>query len=126
MSNPFTTWQAVSPVQTEKTPILRYEKESMPNFIGTFSKVITIEYQNEKFDRIIFENVHNADTGTFAAEQMSVKPYAQLIWKLKGKEGKEVGVSYLGLEKHPKNPAKTLQTFAVYLRPQDETDNLPF
>lgn len=126
----FNQWQQVNLNETPTTPAMRYDKDAMPNFIATFKKIITIKYHEDIFERIIFENVINADTGEQVAAEMSVKPYAQLMYKLKGKEGKTVGVSYNGLQKHPKNPAKTLQTFAVFLAPeapaQDETENLPF
>ena len=127
MKNPF---QNYTPVQaSEPTARVKYNPEEMPNFSGKFNRIQSIEWQGATFERLIFTDVTNADTGAKIDGELSVKDYAMLKAKVKNHAGKFLGVSYEGLKRHPKDPLKTMQNFAVYLidgPTQDENDNLPF
>ena len=131
MNNPFSKFtqvDAIAPASRTK-----YNPEEMPNFSGIFNRIQAIEWQGQTFERLIFTNVTNADTGATIEGELSVKDYAMLKSKVRNHAGRYLGISYEGLKKHPKDPLKTIQTFAVYLideqptqSTQDESDNLPF
>lgn len=126
--NPF---QNYTQVEANSTSRVKYNPEEMPNFSGKFNRIQVIEWQGQTFERLIFTEVTNADTGAKIDGELSVKDYAMLKAKVRNHAGRYLGISYEGLKKHPKDPLKTLQTFAVYLieaptADEATNDNLPF
>jgi hypothetical protein len=106
----------------------RWNTENSPKeFVGTFKgiRVVTMS-DGSSFEVLEFINCYlypsNAKLGDY-----DVRAYAVLKRKLQGLEGRNVGVAYLGLDKHPKTPTKTIHNFAVYLIDSPKTnDDLPF
>lgn len=126
--NPF---QKYTQVEANTTARVKYNPEEMPNFSGKFNRIQVIEWQGATFERLIFTDVTNADTGAKIDGELSVKDYAQLKAKVRNHAGRFLGVSYEGLKKHPKDALKTMQNFAVYIideptQSEATSDDMPF
>jgi hypothetical protein len=106
----------------------RWNYESSPaEFVATYKGIRTVTMTDgSTFEIIEFKNCFlypsNAKLGDY-----DLRAYSVLKRKLEGLEGRQVAISYLGLTKHPKTPAKTMHNFAVFLFDQPKTnDDLPF
>lgn len=101
---------------------IKMSVKEMPNFIGTFTGIKTINFDGSSFEKMTFVDVQNADTRemvTTAGQEMHINKNAMLVRKTAQKVGKRVAVSYLGSEPMKENPAKTIAKFAVYDVPQN-------
>lgn len=123
--NPFENYTEVTETKTEFSKWV--PNESPNHFIGTFEgfKEFT-GTDDSKFIICSFVDCKNFPSPV-SLPNYHVKGYAYLMTKLKGKEGRKLGIAYNGIKPHPKNKAKTYHDFSVYLMDEFKTDpNSPF
>ena len=125
-NNRFANFQEVD--LSKKEYPTRWTPENSPNeFVGTYKGIRNVTLSdNSTFEVIEMTNCFlypsNAKLSDF-----DLRPYSQLKRKLQGLEGRQVALTYLGLTKHPKIPAKTMHAWAVYLFDSPKiNDNMPF
>lgn len=115
--------QHAKDAQTNDAPsYIKMSVKDMPNFIGTFTGIKTINFDGSSFEKMTFVDVQNADTHemvTKEGQEMHINKNAMLVRKTAQKVGKRVAVAYLGSEPMKENPAKTIAKFAVYDVPQN-------